>query len=130
MRTSRRFVSVGLLVVAVLLVAACSPASASAPVAGAQRLVIKGLDTMRFEPAAPAVQAGRPVQVVFENEGQLVHDVTFGTGPASGEVKVVAAAKTTGLSRAFTFDRPGTYPFVCSQPGHEAAGMKGTLEVQ
>jgi uncharacterized cupredoxin-like copper-binding protein len=84
---------------------------------------------MRFDVAAPVVEAGKPVQVVFENEGQLVHDVSFQEGLAAGTdvVKVLASGKTRGLSPAFTFERPGTYRFTCSQPGHEAAGMHGAL---
>jgi plastocyanin len=37
-----------------------------------------------------------------------------------------AGSKVTGV--AF-FEKPGTYTFFCSIPGHEAAGMKGTITV-
>jgi plastocyanin len=111
--------------------AAAAPSADPAPVEGAQQLVIRGHDTMRFDPAAPVVEAGKPVQVRFENEGQLVHDVSLDEGlPAGGGVKVVATAKARNLSRAFAFGRPGTYRFICSQPGHEAAGMHGTITVR
>ena len=33
------------------------------------------------------------------------------------------------LEVAFTPDQPGSYPFYCGSPGHEAAGMVGTLIV-
>ena len=137
MPVARRYLAprLSLLAAALPLSVACSaaaaPSSNPVPAEGAQQLVIRGHDTMRFDPVAPVVQAGRPVQVRFENEGQLVHDVSFQEGlAAGGGVKVVAAAKAKGLSRAFTFDRPGTYRFTCSQPGHEAAGMHGTITVQ
>ena len=45
-------------------------------------------------------------------------------------MKVVATAKARNLSRAFAFGGPGTYRFICSQPGHEAAGMHGTITVR
>jgi uncharacterized cupredoxin-like copper-binding protein len=41
-------------------------------------------------------------------------------------VRVVAAGKGTG-SATFTPAASGTYAFVCSQAGHEAAGMTGSL---
>jgi plastocyanin len=124
-----------LLAAALPLVVACSAPAASstnpAPVEGAQQLVIRGHDTMRFDPAAPVVEAGKPVQVHFENEGQLVHDVSLDEGlTAGGGVKVVAAAKARSFSRTFAFERPGVYRFICSQPGHEAAGMHGTITVR
>ena len=121
------------LLIALPLIVGCSAAAApsanQAPAEGPQQLVIRGQDTMRFDPAAPVVEAGKPVQVVFENEGQLVHDVSFQEGLAAGSdvVKVLASGKARGLSPVFTFERPGTYRFTCSQPGHEAAGMHGAL---
>jgi len=29
-----------------------------------------------------------------------------------------------------TYDKPGTYKFFCSQPGHDQLGMHGTITVQ
>jgi uncharacterized cupredoxin-like copper-binding protein len=122
------------LLVVVPLIVACSAAPSASPTTaeGTQQLVIRGQDTMRFDVAAPVVEAGKPVQVVFENDGQLVHDVSFQEGLAAGSdvVKVLALGKTRRLSPAFTFERPGTYRFTCSQPGHEAAGMHGALTAQ
>ena len=130
-----RAARVWLLAAALPLIVACSapaaPSTNPAPVEGAQQLVIRGHDSMRFDPAAPVVEAGKPVQVRFENEGQLVHDVSLDEGVAAGGgVKVVAAARAKSLSRAFAFERPGVYRFICSQPGHEAAGMHGAVTVQ
>ena len=90
MRVAHRYLAPRLsVVVATLpLIVGCSAATPSAdpaPVEGAQQLVIRGHDTMRFDPAAPVVEAGKPVQVRFENEGQLVHDVSLDEGlPAGG----------------------------------------------
>ena len=81
--------------------------------------------SMRFQPASAVVSAHTPLQVVLHNQGQLVHDISFGSG-----LKVVAPAGGSTVSNVVTFDRPGDYRFVCSQPGHEAAGMHGTLVVQ
>ena len=126
------YLRLSVLLIALPLIVACSSAAAPsanpAPPEATQQLVIRGQDTMRFDLAAPVVDAGKPVQVVFENEGQLVHDVSFQEGLAAGsDVKVLASGKATAFSRAFTFERPGTYRFTCSQPGHEAAGMHGAI---
>jgi uncharacterized cupredoxin-like copper-binding protein len=60
--------------------ATADPSANSAPAEGTQLLVIRDQDTMRFDMAAPVVEAGKPVQVVLENEVQLVHDVSFQEG--------------------------------------------------
>ena len=65
-------------------------------------------------------------KVVFRvvNTGEVVHDFK------------IAGKKTpyytTGQSGALriAFKKPGRYPFVCTLPGHIAAGMKGTLIVR
>lgn len=49
------------------------------------------------------------------------------TRPAAG---AEGAAGGQSASGTFTIDRPGTYTFICSQPGHEAGGMKGTITAQ
>jgi len=95
----------------------------------AQQVTITGSDDMRFNPATVTVQAGRSVQVTLVNAGQLVHDVSLSDG-VSSPVKVVANGNQRATSPPFTLDRPGTYTFICSQAGHEAAGMRGTITAQ
>lgn len=103
-------------------------AAAASPVANAQQVTVRGMDTMRFEPATVTVRTGQPVQVTLENGGQIVHDWTLEKGAAQ-PVKVLASGGQRGTA-VFTPTEPGTYTFICSQPGHEPAGMRGTLTVQ
>lgn len=133
----KRFILAGTLALLVPTIAACGnatstsskpAAAANAPAAGAQQLTVVGSDTMKFEPATLTVKAGQPVQVTFKNDGQIVHDWTLSNGVSSKAV-ALAQGKSSG-SVVFTIDQPGTYTFICSQPGHEAAGMKGTITVQ
>lgn len=64
----------------------------------------------------------------FTNESPVGHDVVI--DDASGK-EVAATDVITGASTSTEFDaKPGTYTFYCSLPGHEAAGMKGTLTVK
>jgi uncharacterized cupredoxin-like copper-binding protein len=95
---------------------------------GVQQVTVVAQDTMRFTPSALTVQAGKPVRLVLRNEGALVHDITLRPGPAGSAkpVRVAAAGRGAG-SATFTPAASGTYPFVCSQAGHEAAGMTGAL---
>ena len=64
----------------------------------------------------------------FTNASALQHNVAFekaGTEDEMGATKTIA-----GGSTSVTLTLPkGTYNFYCKVPGHEAAGMKGTLTV-
>ena len=121
------------------LVAACAGAAtapakptAAAGAAGAgaaQQLTVKGLDTMKFEPNTLTAKAGQPIVVTFQNGGQIVHDFTIEQGVPQ-RIHVLAQPGKSVSTPPFTISKPGSYTFFCSQPGHEAAGMKGTLTVQ
>jgi uncharacterized cupredoxin-like copper-binding protein len=93
-----------------------------------QQLTVKAMDTMRFDPATLNARAGQPIQLTLENTGQIVHDfhITEDTSQS------VTARAEPGQKATTTFHvvSAGTYTFVCSEPGHEQAGMKGTLIVQ
>jgi nitrite reductase (NO-forming) len=102
-----------------------SAAPASVSTAAAQQVTLTARDTMRFEPSTIAVTAGQPVQLTLRNEGRMPHDVALSEGVAR-RVKIKADGGETA-SGTFTIERPGTYTFVCSVPGHEAAGMTGTI---
>jgi FtsP/CotA-like multicopper oxidase with cupredoxin domain len=67
---------------------------------------------------------GKPVAFVLDNRGQLDHDVTI---PALGISLNAAAGKTA--SQTVTATREGSFPFVCSIPGHKEAGMQGSVRV-
>jgi plastocyanin len=64
----------------------------------------------------------------FTNDAPLAHDFTIET--ASGQ-KVAATPIFSGGTKSVTATlKPGTYTFLCTVPGHAAAGMKGTLTVK
>ncbi len=113
------------------LIVACAPATASSPQAAAratQQLAVKGLD-LRFEPTTLTAKAGQPIQITLDNGGQVQHDLTL-TLTGAPQVQILALPGQKATSQPFTIDNPGSYPFVCTQPGHQEAGMKGTLLVQ
>ncbi len=95
--------------------------SAPSPSPGAREVRVVA-DEFSFSPARIEVPVGETVNVVLVNEGQLPHDLTI---PSLGFS--ISAAPGATVSGALTVERPGTYPFVCTVPGHRAAGMIGTL---
>lgn len=95
----------------------------SAPVAGAGEIPVKA-SSFKFDPRTVTVKAGQASTIVFRST-DIQHDFTvddlhihISAGPG----------KTTKAS--ITPDRPGSYQFYCSIPGHKSAGMVGTLVVQ
>lgn len=64
----------------------------------------------------------------FTNASPVPHNLAFeeaGTGKGIGTTKTIASGSA---SLTLTLAK-GTYTYYCSVPGHEAAGMKGTLTV-
>ena len=64
--------------------------------------------------------------VVFRvtNKGSITHDFKIG----KKRTKELRAGKSAVLR--VTFKKPGTYRFLCTLPGHAAAGMKGVIVVK
>jgi plastocyanin/mono/diheme cytochrome c family protein len=107
----------------------------------------KEAEPAKAAPAAPA--AGQPIPVEADPGGALAFvqktltappgKVTFKfTNPATydHDFAIKGVGKPTklvknGASAQTTVDiKPGTYEFYCTVPGHEQAGMKGTLTVK
>ena len=115
-------------------------------------------DQMRFSAGVINVKAGEPVTIELKNIGTLAkeamgHNLVVlkpGTDPmsfamkavsakatdylpADGADQIIAHTKLLGPGESDTLKvasiAPGTYPFVCTFPGH-AAIMKGQLVVQ
>ncbi len=75
-----------------------------------------------FKPAALTVTAPGPATVTFVNDGATTHDVTFSDG-----TKLTAEAGKTVTGEV---DVPADgLTFLCSIPGHAAAGMTGSVTV-
>ena len=93
-----------------------------------QQITVTGTDDFRFNPSTITVKAGQPLEVTFQNGGEILHDFTVQQGLA----KPVVITEDGGKSgtATVTYDKPGTYKFFCSQPGHDQLGMHGTITVQ
>ncbi len=117
-----------LLGVLVLLLSACiGPAAPSGPGGSVSELStdVKLVATeFKYEPAVVRVPAGREITITLENRGAIEHDLHI---PAFGVHLVPRPGQT--VKAAFRADKPGTYEFECTIPGHKEAGMKGQLVV-
>lgn len=95
-----------------------------------QRTVrIRALDELRFEPKRIEVQAGTPTRIELENSGAAAHSLVVKT--PDGEHDWVHLHVPPGATVAATYqlDEPGTYPVLCTIPGHTEGGMIGELVV-
>ena len=70
--------------------------------------------------------AAKPGKVtfVFKNIGQVLHDFTIN----GKSTPMIQPGQTARL--VVTFTKAGTYPYLCTVPGHAEAGMKGTFTVR
>jgi nitrite reductase (NO-forming) len=126
-----------ILVVAALVIAGCTtasaaptwtypptgqpPGAAASQPAAAEVLEITAFD-LGFEPATLEVPRPGRYEVTLVNTGAAPHDVTFPTG----EVATAQPGETASVE----VDIPeGGTTFLCSIPGHADAGMTGTVTV-
>jgi uncharacterized cupredoxin-like copper-binding protein len=85
---------------------------------------------MRFSPNRIDARVGQPMVITIVNRGSQRHDLAF---PATempnlqGVETLTMPGQSTRLT--MTFDKPGTFPFLCTIPGHAASGMTGALYV-
>ena len=86
-------------------------------------LTIEMLD-IRFAPDEMTLPADTDVQVTLPNNGVAPHN--FSIDELGIDVDVAPGDEATVLINA----PAGTYKYYCNVPGHEAAGMVGTLTVE
>lgn len=134
--------------------------TARAQDAAARTIEIVGTDDMKYSLSTIEAEAGEELRIQLTSKGTMpkiamAHNVVvlqLATDPMefvnagmtardtdfiAPEMKEQVIAATTlagnGETVEVTFtvpDEPGEYPFVCTFPGHFAAGMKGTLVVK
>ncbi len=101
-----------------------SQASASGEI---QLIATDEAGQFRFVPDRIEVRPGQTISLRVVNQGASVHDLAVpDLGVETGQIDPGQEATLT-LTAPST---PGEYRFICTIPGHEQLGMRGTLVVQ
>jgi plastocyanin len=108
------------------LLAGCGGRAGAA--GGARTIQIVGDDSFRFAPAEIRVKPNEKVTLRLRNTGVLVHDLY--TRGQTADAKIEAAPGQSASGTFIAAAQPGRYEFYCAQPGHEQAGMKGTIIIE
>ncbi len=92
---------------------------------GALRLHVVG-NTLAFDKKTLVARPGR-VTLTAANSSPIPHNIAIRGNGVKLEGAVVTNGGTSTVSAVL---KPGVYTFYCAVPGHEAAGMRGTLTVK
>ena len=103
-----------------------SSSNSSASSGGGETLKLAAdKSALKFDKSSLTAKAGK-VTLEMANPSQIPHAVAIKGNGVDVDGKTVGNGET---STASTDLKPGTYTSYCPVPGHEAAGMKGTLTV-
>lgn len=105
-----------LIMLSLLLLAGCG--------LGESAMIIQ-TDGMRFVQTEVRVKAGQPVTLRVVNQDGFAHAFDMD----EFDIHTPVAANET-MEITFMPQVNGRYTFYCSSPGHQAAGMSGTLIVE
>jgi uncharacterized cupredoxin-like copper-binding protein len=95
-------------------------AIAAVPVALAASVGVSGKE-FKFTLTTKTVRHGKTT-FKFTNKGRLKHDFKI----AGKKTALIGPNKSASLTVTL---KAGKYTYICTVPGHAAAGMKGTLKV-
>ncbi len=104
------------LILTLILLAACTGSQTSE--------VAINLQEMRFNQNDIQVQAGEPVTLYLSNKDGYAHAFDLD----EFDIHLQLAAKENA-EITFTPTQSGHFTFYCSSPGHQAAGMEGSITV-
>lgn len=104
--------------------------AASSAVSGAAEGHVVEIDVadsgLAFTKTSATASAG-PVAIRSKNPQSTGHDIALKGNGVDEKGDIVSDGGVSTITIANL--KPGTYTFFCSVPGHEEAGMKGTLTV-
>ena len=120
-----RNLAVGLVAVALLAGCGGGGGSGSSQPAGSIQVT---MTEFKFDPSTIQHSSGKMVFWLV-NSGSTQHDMAI--RDSSGKTIATSELVSAGDTKEFDVSSvaAGSYTFYCSQPGHEASGMKGTLTV-
>lgn len=102
----------------------------ASPVAGEQVEIVSY--DIYFEPKEVTIPADTDVTIVLPNEGVTLHNFSIDDNKNEDlPFEPIDIDIDPGATEQVTINAPaGEYYFYCNVPGHEAAGMWGTLTVE
>jgi plastocyanin len=109
--------------IALPLVACGGGSSTGGSVAGAD-LTVHAQDSLKFDKSSYTAKAG-DLTIGYTDDGSLVHTLLIKEKP---DFKLQVTSKGDSKSAKASL-AAGTYTLFCDVPGHEAGGMKATLNV-
>jgi plastocyanin len=114
------------LLVAFVLFAAALPVASYASTAGVSVVHLSApVSGLRFDQKTVHAHAGK-VEIIFLNRSALKHNVNIERGEQElGHTSTISH----GTTKVTVTLKAGKYNYYCSVPGHEDAGMHGTLVV-
>jgi uncharacterized cupredoxin-like copper-binding protein len=77
-----------------------------------------------FRLSTKSISKPGKVTFVFKNIGHVLHDFKIN----GKKTPLTSPGKTARL--VITFKKKGKFPYLCTVPGHAAAGMKGVFTVR
>jgi len=108
-------------VLALVVAVPLAGADLRAPKAQAAQSITVTMTEFKFRLTSKTAHAGA-VTLRLVNKGKLAHDIKI----AGKKSALVKPGKTGALTVTL---KKGKYPYLCTVPGHAAAGMKGVLTV-
>ena len=110
---------------------AAAPAGTPAAASGAAQSVTITAHDIFFDPKEVTIPANTDVTLILPNEGVTMHNFSI-TDHKNENLPFapIDVDLNPGETKQVTINAPaGSYYFFCNVPGHEAAGMFGTLKV-
>jgi len=83
-----------------------------------------------FDPSTLSLKAGKPVAITLIDDGALAHDLSVYDSSGNPVDGAITNANPGASGIAIFTLQAGSYTFKCTLPGHEVAGMSGTITVK
>jgi uncharacterized cupredoxin-like copper-binding protein len=99
--------------------------SSSSSSSGGLALAAPADGSLKFDKSTLTAKAGK-VTIDFDNPSSTQHAIAIEGNGVDQKSDTITNGKTSVTADL----KPGKYEFYCPVPGHEQAGMKGTLTVQ
>ncbi len=119
----RSIVTLAALAAVVLAIARPGSAGSERAAATAPTVQVRGGEFF-FKLSTKTVAKPGKVTFVFKNTGHVLHDFKI-NGKSTPLIQPNKTAKI-----AVTFKKKGRFAYLCTVPGHAAAGMKGVLTIR